>query len=137
MSKAPSPNNASPETANLGPCDMENPPSSESAEHESTKTTPPNNPSDGIGTAGEDSTGGDSAQPQTQSLPRLTPLVVETLANDPDFIQAGFHIGRFITAVINTQADWLNYEALMTEVESCVKRIFVSSHCIIVHCLFC
>jgi hypothetical protein len=70
MSKALSPNNASPGTANTGPCDMENPPSSESAEPESTKTTPPNNPSDGIRIAGEDSTTGDSAHPQTQSLPR-------------------------------------------------------------------
>jgi hypothetical protein len=70
MSKAPSLNNASPGTANPGSCDMENPPSSESVELESTKTTPPNNPSDGIRTVGEDSTSGYSPQPQTQSLPR-------------------------------------------------------------------
>jgi hypothetical protein len=70
VSKAPSLNNASHRIANLGPCDMQNPPSSESAKPKSTKTTPPNNPSDGIETAGKDSTGGDSAQPQTQSLPR-------------------------------------------------------------------
>jgi hypothetical protein len=98
------------------------------------KTTSPNNPCHGISFAGEDPIGGDSAQPQPESLPRWTLPVVKTLANDPDFIQAGFHIGRFITVVLDTEADHLNTEALQTELESTSTRIYVSSPCIIVHC---
>jgi hypothetical protein len=59
LSKAPSPHNASLGTAIPSPCPMENPRSSESAE--SPKTTPPNNPFHGIGSAGEYTIGGDSA----------------------------------------------------------------------------
>jgi hypothetical protein len=47
---------------------MENPRNSEMAE--SPKTTPPNNPSDGIGSASNDPIGGDSAQPEPNGLPR-------------------------------------------------------------------
>jgi hypothetical protein len=61
------------------------------------------------------------------------PLVAETLANDPDFIQAGFHIGGFITAVVGTEADRLNTEGLLIESESCLNRIKVTSPCIIVY----
>jgi hypothetical protein len=50
---------------------------------------------------------------------------VETLANNPNFIQAGFHIGRFITTVVDTEADRLNTEALWTELESTSTRINV------------
>jgi hypothetical protein len=47
---------------------MENPQSPESAE--SPKITPTNNLSHGIGSVGEDPIGGDSTQPQPESLPR-------------------------------------------------------------------
>jgi hypothetical protein len=46
------------------------------------------------------------------------PLVAKTLANDPDSIQARFHIGRFITTVVDTEADHLNTKGLLTELES-------------------
>jgi hypothetical protein len=45
----------------------------------------------------------------------MNPLVAKTLANDPDFIQAGFHIGRFITVVLDTEVDRLNTRGLLTE----------------------
>jgi hypothetical protein len=67
----------------------------------------------------------------------VNPLVAETLANDPDFIQARFHIGRFITAVVDTQADRLSTEGLLTELESCLNRIKVNSPCIIVYYCLC
>jgi hypothetical protein len=35
----------------------------------------------------------------------MNSLVAETLANDPDFIQAGFHIGRFIIAMVDIEVD--------------------------------
>jgi hypothetical protein len=119
----------------LGPCDTQKPWSSESAK--SPKTTPPNNHCHRIGSTGEDPIGGNSAQPQPKSLPRQTLLVAETLANDPDFIHAGFHIGRFIIAVVDTKANRLNTEALRTELESTSTRIYVSSPCIIIYyCLY-
>jgi hypothetical protein len=68
MSKALSSQNASPGTAILGPFPMENPQNFESME--SPKTTGPNNPSDGIGSVGEDPIGVDSAQPELESLPQ-------------------------------------------------------------------
>jgi hypothetical protein len=68
MSKVPSTQNASLGSTILGPCDMHKPRSSKSAE--SPKTTPLNNPCHGIGSAGEDPIGSDSAQPQPESLPR-------------------------------------------------------------------
>jgi hypothetical protein len=68
LSKDLIPQNASPGTAILGPCDTQKPQSSESAE--SPKTTPLNNTYHGIGSAGEYPIGGDSAQPQAESLPQ-------------------------------------------------------------------
>jgi hypothetical protein len=135
LPKAPSPQNSSPRTTILGLCPMENPQSSELAE--SPKTTPPNNPCHGISSTGEYPIGGNSAQPQPKSLPRRTPLVAKTLGNDPDFIQASFNIGRFITAMVDTEADRLNTELLQTELESTSTRINVTSPCIIVHYHLC
>jgi hypothetical protein len=57
----------------------------------------------------------------------MNSLVAETLANDPDFIQAGFHIGRFIIAMV----DRLNIEGLLMESKSWFNRIKVNSPCII------
>jgi hypothetical protein len=114
---------------------MENPQSPESAE--SANPSPPNNLSHGISSTSEDPIGGDSAQPQPESLPWRTPLVSKTLSNNPDFIQAGFHIGRFITIVVDTKADHLNTEALQTKLKSTSTKINVSSPCIIVHYHLC
>jgi hypothetical protein len=68
LSKDLSPQNASPGTAIPSLCDTQKTQSSISAE--SPKTTPPNNPCHGIGSAGEDPIGGDSVQPQPENLPR-------------------------------------------------------------------
>jgi hypothetical protein len=135
LSKDPRSQNASLGTASSGLSPMENPHSSEPAE--SPKTTPPNNPCNGISSAGEAPIGGDSAQPQPKSLPRRTPLVKESLANDLNFIHARFHIGRFITVVVDTKADRLNTEALHTELDSASTRINVSGPCIIVQYSLC
>jgi hypothetical protein len=95
---------------------MENPQSSEPAV--SPKTTPPNNSWHGIDSAGEDPIGGNSAQPQPKSHPQQTPLLAKTLANDLDFIQARFHIGRFITTVVDNEADRSNTKSLPTKFDS-------------------
>jgi hypothetical protein len=43
--------------------------------------------------------------------------VAESLWDNPEFNQAGFHIGRFITAVVDTEADWENIKALYSDLE--------------------
>jgi hypothetical protein len=68
LSKDLSPQSASPEQAILGLCDTQKPRSSKLAE--SPKTTPLNNPCHGIGSADKDPIGGNSTQPQPESLPR-------------------------------------------------------------------
>jgi hypothetical protein len=64
--------------------------------------------SHGLGSTGKAPISDESAQPEPKSLPRQTSLVAKTLANDLGFIQAGFQISRFITAVVDTEADHLN-----------------------------
>jgi hypothetical protein len=59
--------------------------------------------------------------------------VVETLANDLELIKGGLHIGRFITATVDTKADRTNIEALYTDLESSSTQINV----IIVRLVFC
>jgi hypothetical protein len=63
----------------------------------------------------------------------LRQLVVETLAQNADFIKAGFHIGRFITTAVDTEADRSNTEALRAELDPAWTRINVSTPFIIVH----
>jgi hypothetical protein len=109
---------------------IENLQSSEPAE--SPKTTPPSPRCHGHGSAGEAPIHGDSTQPQPKSLLWRTPLVAKALAQDPDFINVGFHIGRFITSAVDIEADHFNTEALRTELDSASTRINVSTPCIIV-----
>jgi hypothetical protein len=64
--------------------------------------------SHGLGSTGKAPISDESAQPEPKSLPRQTSLVAKTLANDLGFIQAGFQISRFITAMVDTEVDHLN-----------------------------
>jgi hypothetical protein len=41
-----------------------------------------------------------------------SPRVADSLAKDPDFIKAEFHIGRFETAAVNTEAEQADIQAL-------------------------
>jgi hypothetical protein len=130
LSKAPTPQKASPGTTIPGLSPIENLNSFELAH--SPNTTPPSPRCHGLGSTGEGPIGGDLAQPQLESIPGQTPLVVENLANDLDFIKAEFHISRFITTVVDTEADHINTEALQTELDSASTRIYVSNPWIIV-----
>jgi hypothetical protein len=64
-------------------------------------------------------------------------LVAKTLAKDPDFIKAGFHFGRFVTATVDTKVDRYNTEVLQTELDSAWTRINVSTPFITVHYHLC
>jgi hypothetical protein len=50
-------------------------------------------------------TGKGSLVPSFRAQLRLFLRVVESLWDNPDFIQAGFHIGRFATAVVDSKAE--------------------------------
>jgi hypothetical protein len=50
--------------------------------------------------------------PQFKKQPRPYSRLAKTLWDNPDFIQAGFHIGRYITASVNFEAERENIKAL-------------------------
>jgi hypothetical protein len=94
---------------------------------ESPKGPPPSPRSPGLRSAGGVPLSGDSAQPQLEGSFQRIPRVNETLAKDPDFIKAGFHIGRFITTAVNTEADHADIQALRNDLNSASTRINVSN----------
>jgi hypothetical protein len=53
-------------------------------------------------------------------------LVAESLANNLEFIKARFHIDRFITDAVDTEAERANTKALQTNLASASTRIDVS-----------
>jgi hypothetical protein len=59
--------------------------------------------------------------------------VEEFLANDPEFIKAGFHIGRFTTATVDTEVGCMNIGTLYTNLKSALTWFNVS----IFHLTFC
>jgi hypothetical protein len=48
-----------------------------------------------------------------------------SLANDPEFIKARFHIDRFIIITVDTEADRANIEVLYIDLKSTLTRINV------------
>jgi hypothetical protein len=84
-----------------------------------------------------ESLGGDLARPQPGGLPQQNPWVVEILSEDLEFIKAGFHIGRFISTMVDTEAKRTNTEVLQTDLTSASTRINVSNLCLIIHYHYC
>jgi hypothetical protein len=52
--------------------------------------------------------------------------VAESLWDNPDFIQAGFHIGRYISVSVNTQAEQEQIKALYSSMKTTSELIDVS-----------
>jgi hypothetical protein len=46
---------------------------------------------------------------------------------EPKFIKAGCHLGTFITAIVNTEAEQANIQALQGNLDSALTRVNVSS----------
>jgi hypothetical protein len=69
----------------------------------------------------------DSASPSVESLPRVFSRVADSLEKDPDFIKTGFHIGRFLTAAVNTEAEQSDIQALWAGLDSTSLQINVST----------
>jgi hypothetical protein len=53
-------------------------------------------------------------------------IVAKSLADNPEFTKAGFHIGRFVTATIDTKVDRANIKALYSNLEFALTCIIVS-----------
>jgi hypothetical protein len=52
--------------------------------------------------------GGDSSTPSSRRQQWIYSRVAESLWDNPEFIQAGFHIRHYITAVVDTEAEHSN-----------------------------
>jgi hypothetical protein len=66
-------------------------------------------------------------QPEKPSWPYSR--VTESLFNNPEFIQDGFHIDRFVTAIADTEADQANTKALYLALETDLTHLDVSLSC--------
>jgi hypothetical protein len=99
----------------------------------SPKKTPPSLKSPGLGSVGGVPPSGDSAWPQPEGSPQWIPQVTKSLAKDLDFIKVGFHIGRFITVAVNTEAERADIEALRGNLDSTSLRINVSISFYVLH----
>jgi hypothetical protein len=49
------------------------------------------------------------------------------LWDNPEFVQAIFHIGQFVIAAIDTKADWENIKALYSNLETTSAQNDVSA----------
>jgi hypothetical protein len=100
--------------------------SSSSKMAKSPKTSPPSPQSYGLGSVGGYPLGCDSSVPCPEKQPWQYSRIAESLANNPEFIKAGFHIDRFITTAVDTEADRANIKALYSNLESASTCLNVS-----------
>jgi hypothetical protein len=64
--------------------------------------------------------------PSPEKQPRQYSQVVESLWDNPNFIQAGFHIGRYVSTSVNTQAEQEQIKALYSSMKTTSQLIDVS-----------
>jgi hypothetical protein len=65
--------------------------------------------------------------PQREEVSQQHSRVIESLWDNPDFILAGFHVGRFVTAIVDTKADQDNINALYYSLKRTLDQIDVSA----------
>jgi hypothetical protein len=65
--------------------------------------------------------------PQPEESPQQCSQVAESIWDNPDFIQAGFHIRRFVTMAVDTEADRENIKALYSNLKTTLAQIDVSA----------
>jgi hypothetical protein len=56
----------------------------------------------------------------------LSPWVADSLADDQDFIKAGFHIRKYIMATVNTEVEQTDIQVLHSDLDSDSLHINVS-----------
>jgi hypothetical protein len=66
---------------------------------------PPSPWSYGLGALGGSQNGERSSMPQSRKQPRLFLHVAESLWDNLDFIQAGFHTGQYVIAFMNSEVE--------------------------------
>jgi hypothetical protein len=93
---------------------------------ESPKTFPTSPRSYGLGTASGYQPNEGSFVPRLKKQSRQYSRVAESLFDNPEFIQAGFHNGRFITTAVDIEADEANIKALYSDLKSALTHLNVS-----------
>jgi hypothetical protein len=64
--------------------------------------------------------------PRPEKQPRQYSRIAESLWDNPNFIQAGFHIGRYVTASVNTEAEREQIKALYSNMKTTSELVDVS-----------
>jgi hypothetical protein len=93
---------------------------------EHTEASPQNPKSFGLGAPGGPQPDEGSSVPRSKKQQRQYSHVVESLWDNPDIIQAGFHIGRYVTASLNTEAEQEQIKALYSSMKTTSELIDVS-----------
>jgi hypothetical protein len=75
--------------------------------------------------------------PRAGKAMRRYSQVEESPAKDLEFIKAGFHIGRFFTAAVDTEKDCTNKDTLYTDPEFALTRLNVSTFHLTFYNYFC
>jgi hypothetical protein len=79
--------------------------------------------SQGLGSTGEVPLSGDATHASPEDSPQRIPHIADTLSKDPGFIKDKFHIGRFITVMVNTEEKRVITEALKNNLDYASQRI--------------
>jgi hypothetical protein len=66
--------------------------------------------------------------PQSEEPPQQHSRVAESLWDNPEFIQARFHIRQFVTTVIDTEDDRENVKALYSSLKTTSAQIDVIAY---------
>jgi hypothetical protein len=93
---------------------------------ESPRTSPMSPWSYGLGSTGAYLHGEGSSVPRLEKPSQQYSRVTESLFDNPVFSQAGFHIGRFVTVAVDTEADQANTKALHSALETASTHLDVS-----------
>jgi hypothetical protein len=94
---------------------------------ESPRASPPSPQSHGLGAAGRSQHGEGSSTPQPEEALQQRSWVAESLWDNSNFIQARFHVGPFVTAAIDTEANRENIKALYSSLKTTSYQIDVSA----------
>jgi hypothetical protein len=80
----------------------------------------------GLGAHCGPQTGEGSSVPRPEKQLRQYLRVVESLWDNLDFIQAGFHIGQYMTVSVNTKAKWEHIKTLYSSMKTTSELVHVS-----------
>jgi hypothetical protein len=82
----------------------------------------------GLGTPSGHQPGEGSSVPGSREQPRQYSCVTESLCDNPKFSQAAYHIGRYVIAPVNTEAQRERIKALYSSMKTISELINISMH---------